>query len=243
MSNKSKLIIVAVVLALAFIAIFAYFFTSESYSKYKLASDAFDKKNYKEAYMYVNQAIELDHYNRKAIFLKPKIYTEMSAEENITSGKHDEEKGDKAIASGDLVNGTNFYATAFSHYFAVTQLASRYNESRMLMRQLLDKNSKVADQLPDFLLKQSEGYAKEGNYMDAYNYLSNSPVKTPLVTSTLGKYAYEVAKSKLNDIETKMKNGQEIPDYLKQDARHWVNNVPRDMQERAELDTKLNQVP
>lgn len=243
MSNKSKLLIFAAVLALALVAIFVYFFMSESYDKYRLASDAFEKKNYKEAYMYVNQAIDLDKYNRKAIFLKPKIYTEMSAEDNITSGKNDETKGDKAIANGDLVNGTNFYATAFSHYFAVTQLASRYNESRMLMRQLLDKNSKVAQQLPDFLIKQSEGFAKDGHYMDAYNYLTNSPIKTPLVTATLGKYAYEVAKSKLGDIETKMKSGQEIPDYLKQDARHWVNNVPKDMQERAELDTKLNQIP
>ena len=218
-----KVISVIVILIIFFVIIF-FVFTDKSYKLTKKAEEFYRENKIEEANDLLNEALQMNKLNRRAIILKGKISKHIERKENINNA---EELYNEALK--DLKNKK--YDEARVKLMRSLDLIKQYSaenksdEIETLSDNIVNKMNELTTKLANDYIEEAKIRYKNGELLDAYELLESIEFHDANIEQLKSKIAFDIGERRYNNILGADFNVSELEI---RDGIYWFSRVRKD---------------
>lgn len=212
----------AIVIVLIFLIIIFFVFTDKSYRLTKRAEEYYRENRLEEAEELLNEALQLDKFNRKAIILKTKINKELELRNNI-----EEAEGLYKEAVNDLENEK--FDEARIKLMRCMDLVKGYSSNdnladyvEKLKKDIVNKMNELNTKLADIYIKEAKLRYNDGDLIDAYELLESIEFNDNNIEILKSKVAFEIGQKRYYNI---LGADFKVNELEITDAIYWFSRV------------------
>jgi tetratricopeptide (TPR) repeat protein len=212
----------AIVIVLIFLIIIFFVFTDKSYRLTKRAEEYYRESRLEEAEELLNEALQLDKFNRKAIILKTKINKELELGNNI-----EEAEGLYKEAVNDLENEK--FDEARIKLMRCMDLVKGYSSNdnltdyvEKLKKDIVNKMNELNTKLADIYIKEAQLRYNDGDLIDAYELLESIEFNDNNIEILKSKIAFEIGEKRYYNI---LGADFKVNELEIRDAIYWFSRV------------------
>jgi len=212
----------AIVIVLIFLIIIFFVFTDKSYRLTKRAEEYYRESRLEEAEELLNEALQLDKFNRKAIILKTKINKELELGNNI-----EEAEGLYKEAVNDLENEK--FDEARIKLMRCMDLVKGYSSNdnladyvEKLKKDIVNKMNELNTKLADIYIKEAKLRYNDGDLIDAYELLESIEFNDNNIEILKSKIAFEIGEKRYYNI---LGADFKVNELEIRDAIYWFSRV------------------
>lgn len=201
-----------------------FVFTDRSYKLTKKAEEFYRENKIEEAKGLLDEALQLNKLNRKAIILKSKISKHIELKENIVQA---EKQYNEALK--DLKNKK--YEEARIKLMESLNLIKQYSgesvpdEIETLRENIVNKMNELTTKLANEYIEEAKVRYKNGELLDAYELLESIEFRDVNIEQLKSTIAFELGEKRYNNI---LGADFDVSELEIRDCIYWFSRVRKD---------------
>ncbi|MCB4203601.1 hypothetical protein LF845_01350 [Deferribacterales bacterium Es71-Z0220] len=206
-----------------FAALFLYLKFDESYKLYYEAEKLYKEGNINQAYEKIKEAVEVNHFNKKVLILKAKLYKIVSNNEKLEKAEKYYTESKKAFFVEDYEKAKILISKAYELTLSIPESAHNKKEALTLQKKIEKDITRIQSVEPSVYYQRALKLAEKNDYIAAFELLNKLNTNDEKLLSLKSDFAFKIGTSRYTSI-LKKQNPSET-EIL--DAIYWLNNVDK----------------
>lgn len=217
-----KIVGIALIIGI-FVSLFIYLKFDKSFKLYNEAEALYKEGKINQAYEKIKEAADINHFNKKVLILKAKLYSIVTNNEKLEKANKIYKESKKAFFEEDYEKAKILISTAYELVLSIPESAHNKREALELQKKIGNDIEKIQSAEPSVYYKKAVELAGKNEYIAAYELLNKLDTNDEKLLNLKNDLAFKIGTSRYISI-LKKQNPSEI-EIL--DAVYWLNNVDK----------------
>ena len=241
---KAKVLLYVLIIGVLSLGAFSFYkiFFDKSNVYYERAVRLYEDEQYEEAHNMVKRALDINNTHRKALLLKSKLYVIVKGEDDVQLAERLYQEAMNHSLDGELPQAKLKLSKAYDLAVNVSSNSLVKDRARALVEKIKKNAPRILDTNPSAYVKRARRHMDNGDYIRAYEVLSNASNTSQELIKTKSEAAFRIAEKRYRSV---MQNPQSAADSVIGDAIFWLNNVDasfRSYDEAVQMKQELQQL-
>lgn len=174
------------------------------------------------AYQKVQEAMEINKLNRKAILLQAKLHKIVTSEDNYNAAVKAYRESMLDVFNEEYLLAVNKIANSYDLLSKIPTDAPIFPKADKLQENVDRELDRIRKALPDLYFKKAKELADRKQYAPAYEYLLRMDPEDKRVIQFKSQLSYKIGTERYAAI---MARTEKITDHEIADAIYWLSNV------------------
>ncbi|MBZ4644027.1 MAG: hypothetical protein PWQ25_543 [Deferribacteres bacterium] len=207
-----------------FTGLFFYFKYDKSYQLYNEAKLLYEEGKINQAYDKIKEALKENHFNKKALILKAKLYTILSNREKLETASKLYKESKKAFFEEDFEKAKLLISNAYEIVTSIPESAENKKDALSLQKQIEKDIGKIQSVEPNVYYQKALNLTEKKDYIGAFELLNKLNTSDKKLLNLKSELAFKIGTERYTSILQKKNPGE--TEIL--DAIYWLNNVDKD---------------
>jgi len=206
-----------------FVSLFLYLKFDESFKLYTEAEALYKEGKINQAYEKINKAAEINHFNKKVLILKAKLYSIVTNNEKLEKAKTIYKESKKAYFAEDYEKAKILISTAYELILSIPESAHNKKEALDLQKKIENDIERIQSVEPSIYYQRALKLAEKNDYIAAFELLNRLNTNDEKLLNLKSDFAFKIGTSRYITILKKQTPSE--TEIL--DAIYWLNNVDK----------------
>lgn len=217
-----KILGIALIIGI-FVSLFLYLKFDKSFELYDEAEALYKEGKINQAYEKIKEAADINHFNKKVLILKAKLYSIVTNNEKLEKANKIYKESKKAFFEEDYEKAKILISTAYELLLSIPESANNKKEALELQKKIENDIGKIQSSEPSLYYKKAVELAEKNDYIAAFELLNNLNTNDEKLLNLKSDLAFKIGTSRYVAILKK----QSPSDVEILDAIYWLNNVDK----------------